>query len=348
MPDLNYIDHNSNNPLDNPYQQAYNDTCAIKSQQIILNDFGVPVTEDQLVQYSIDRGWYNGNGTAFGDIGKILVDAGIPCTQQDGANIYDLTNELAQGHKVIVTVDSGELWDNGILDWLKDIFMGETPDHALIVTDIDMSDPNDPKVILTDPGTGQSAEPYPLDQFMDAWGDSHNFMVSTDIPTPAAVEAFTENGMSEMHLPEVAGVDFDTFQDFHQYSHVIDDSMLPSLNDAFQMYPTMDTPNFDVLMNNFNLPYYDMSLIDPVAPLYDPLSFNYNDLNDPYWLSPIDTYTPDTSDITADSLETLEDLHQDALDHAQQCLDNGSYVSAQIWQNQALDIQCDIDNIILS
>ena len=31
----------------NPYQQTYPDTCAIKSQQLIMNDFGIPVTEDQ-------------------------------------------------------------------------------------------------------------------------------------------------------------------------------------------------------------------------------------------------------------------------------------------------------------
>lgn len=47
----------------NSIQQEYADTCAIKSQQLILNDFGVPVSEDQLVQYSIEHGWYSGDGT---------------------------------------------------------------------------------------------------------------------------------------------------------------------------------------------------------------------------------------------------------------------------------------------
>ena len=40
----------------NSIQQEYADTCAIKSQQLILNDFGVPVSEDQLVQYFIEHG----------------------------------------------------------------------------------------------------------------------------------------------------------------------------------------------------------------------------------------------------------------------------------------------------
>ena len=56
------------------FQQTYEDSCAIKSQQIILNEFGVPVTEDQCVQYSYEHGWYEGNGTgtSFEDIGKLL------------------------------------------------------------------------------------------------------------------------------------------------------------------------------------------------------------------------------------------------------------------------------------
>ena len=83
------------NPM-NPYQQSYSDTCAIKSQQLILSDFGIPITEDQLVQYSMDQGWYtgDGSGTHLSDVGKLLADAGIPCTQSVDANIYDLVDEL--------------------------------------------------------------------------------------------------------------------------------------------------------------------------------------------------------------------------------------------------------------
>jgi len=329
----------------NPYQQAYNDTCAIKSQQLILNDFGVPVTEDQLVQYSAEHGWYNGNGTAMEDVGKILADAGIPCTQTVDANAYDLANELAQGHKVIVAVDSEELWDNSILDWLKDIFLGDTPDHALIVAGIDMTDPNNPMVILTDPGTGQPAQPYPLDQFMDAWGDSQNFMVSTDVPTPSAIDTFTANGMSDMHLPEVAGVDFGTFQDFQSYSHLIEPTQLQDLNLAFQTYPTMPMPDFNMALDTYGLPTFDMSLFPTPTNYVDPFSFNYGGL-DMGWLDmSMNDYSIDDALIDAQTYNKLDDLHQDALDHAQQCLDDGMYISAQMWQQQARDIQHDMDNL---
>ena len=40
----------------NEVKQAYSDTCAIKSQQLILNEFGIPCTEDELIQFSYEHG----------------------------------------------------------------------------------------------------------------------------------------------------------------------------------------------------------------------------------------------------------------------------------------------------
>lgn len=347
MADISFKDFGDiiGNPV-NPYQQTYNDTCAIKSQQLILEEFGIHVSEDQLVQYSAEHGWYSGNGTQMSDVGKLMADAGIPCTQMQDANYYDLVDHLAHGHKVIVAVDSGELWNNGIGDWFKDMFVGDTPDHALIVAGIDRTDPNNPMVILTDPGTGQPAEPYPLDQFLDAWGDSKNFMVATDVPTPSAVESFTNSGLTDMHLPEIAGVDYSTFQDFHAYSHMIDPSQLADLNLAFQNYPTMDIPDFNMAMETYGLPYYDLSLFPPAEAFFNPMCFDYSALNNMNWIDPnFGMYTADTSAIDAQRFDTLNDLQQDAMAHAQQCLDDGMYSSAEMWQQQVTDIQHQIDNL---
>lgn len=325
----------------NPYLQMYKDTCAIKSQQLIMNDFGLYLSEDQLVQYSIDKGWYSGNGTMMQDVGKLLVEAGIPCSQSYAANVYDLVNELAQGHKVIVAVDSGELWDNGILDWLKDLFV-DTPDHALIVAGIDISNPDNPMVVLTDPGTGQPAQPYPLEQFMDAWKDSQNFMVSTQVPTPQSFELFKQYGMNEMHLPSVSGVDYDTFQNFRNYSHLVDQTSLPDLYSAFQEYPTIPDYNFNSVMHSCGLPYFDMNMMPFDSMAYNPYEFDYQALNVDNWMD-----FPSVSELETKihSFETLTNLHQEAVDYAKQCMDDGMYISAQMWQQQANDIQNQIDEL---
>jgi hypothetical protein len=327
----------------NSIQQEYADTCAIKSQQLILNDFGVPVSEDQLVQYSIEHGWYSGDGTGtqMGDVGKLLAEAGIPCTQTVNANVFDLANELAQGHKVIVGVDSGELWDNKLLGWWNDFFHGDTPDHALVVAGIDMADPNNPMVILTDPGTGQESQAYPMDQFMDAWSDSKHFMVSTDIPTPNAAEAFQSMG-EDYHLPVVAGVEYGTFDMFHNYSHYLPDAStwmaatdpMTLLYNAFDTMPTAPYLTFDDAIASVGLPPIDASLFSMNSP-FNPSSFNYDsfgyDLNNP---------------TVQHSIQSLENNYDDCMRYAQDAMDSGSPVTAQLFINQAHEAQNAIDNIV--
>lgn len=351
MADVNLI--SSVGDFTNPYQQTYPDTCAIKSQQLIMNDFGIPITEDQCVAYSVEHGWYTGDGTGTSpqDVGKLLVDSGIPCSQRENANVYDLANELAQGHKVIVGVDSGELWNNSILDWLKDIFMGNTPDHALIVAGIDMSDPNNPMVMLTDPGTGECAKPYPLSLFMDAWADSNCFMVSTDVAAPQQTEQMVANGLDEGHLAEVANVDYDTFTQFQDYSHQIDyPTQGAQLYDMFQSYPQMDIP-FDNAIAQWGLPAFDPNLTMPVVSNnIDPFSFNYIGLNDMSWMDTTAAFDTGTeiSDLQ-NHLNTLDKMQENldfAQEHAQQCMDDGMYISATMWQNQAHQIEGDIQDFM--
>lgn len=210
----------------NPILQQYSDTCAIKAQQLILNEFNIPCTEDELVQYSIEHGWYDGHGTSMDDVGKLLIDGGVPCTQQSNANAFDLMNELAQGHKIIVGVDSAELVKNDTLldklsNWFNDFFNGNTPDHALIVAGIDTTDPNNIQVIVTDPGTGDYHKAYPIEQFMDAWSDSECFMVSTDVSVPETSPQMANFDYSTGHIEDVGGVDYSEFQVFNDMSHGI-------------------------------------------------------------------------------------------------------------------------------
>lgn len=204
-------------------KQEFSDTCAIKSQQLILKDFGINVSELDLVQTSAANGWYNG-GTSPEDVGNLLELANIPITKQDNANVFNLVNELAQGHKVIVGLDSDELWHNdSISDKLKnlydDFFSGEHGDHALIVAGIDTSDPNNIQVIVTDPGSGEEGKPYPLEQFMDAWSDANCYMVSTNIPVPEVVSGMQNFNYELGHIESVAGMGYPDFQIFNDLSY---------------------------------------------------------------------------------------------------------------------------------
>lgn len=204
--------------LYNPVLQLYDDTCAIKSQQLILNQFGVECSEMDLIRYSEEHGWYDGHGTQINDVGNLLEEAGIEVTRMFDANVFNLVNELAQGHKVIVGVDAGELWGAPFHEWMEDFFMGEVPDHALLVTGVDMSDPDNIKIIVTDPGTGEVGRAYPIEQFMDAWADSSYFMCSTDIPAPPTAPGMENFDYLSGHIPTVAGMEYSQFLAFNDLS----------------------------------------------------------------------------------------------------------------------------------
>ncbi len=185
--------------------QGNEGVCAIRSQQIILRDYGIDVSLDELKQYAITNGWYDPSpegGTPMWAIGNLLLSCNVSCEQSVDNTVYDLINQLAQGHRVIVGVDANELWADrnhdviaGAKEWFKDFFVGETPNHALVVAGVDVNpdNPDDVKVILTDPGTGDLRIEYELDDFMDAWKDSQCFMVSTDTPAPLQYDPETGN-----------------------------------------------------------------------------------------------------------------------------------------------------------
>lgn len=155
-------------------------TCAVKSQQLILQLFDVEVTEQQLMDQAFEHGWLSVDGTPMGEIGKLLEMHGVETTTYYRGNVAVLMDELAQGHQVIVGVDSDELWSPN-----SEEIDDNAPDHAIIVTGIDATDPDNVRVIVTDPGKGEVIS-YDIETFVDAWSDSNCFMVATteapDIP----------------------------------------------------------------------------------------------------------------------------------------------------------------------
>lgn len=191
-------------------QQLAGDTCAVKSQQIIMKAFGVDIPEEVLTNESAIKGYYMpGVGSDPAQVGQLLNDHGIATHSMEGANVYDLVNELAQGHKVIVGVDSDELWRPS---FFNDLF-GEEANHALVVTGIDTTDPNNVKVLVTDPGNGDVIQSYGLEQFMDAWHDSNCMMVATNQAPPAIYAPTMINfdyGLG--HLPMIGDIPFEQYQ----------------------------------------------------------------------------------------------------------------------------------------
>jgi hypothetical protein len=197
-------------------QQTASDDCAIRAQQFIIEQFtGQKISEQSLEQEAEKNGWYDPGqgGTPIADIGKLLQDHGIPVDTYTNATVKELGSELAQGHKVIVAVNAEDLWKfDPALAGEVQASGGQTADHAVVVSGIDTSDPNDPKVLISDPGTGEALASYPLNDFLAAWKTSDFSMVATKDPAPSSLPEMTNFDYTTGHIPEVMGMPYDEFQ----------------------------------------------------------------------------------------------------------------------------------------
>lgn len=179
-------------------QQPDDHSCALRAQQIVLRDYGIDIPFEDLERIALEAGVYTENGTYTYDIGKVCEMAGVGVHRTEGNTIYDLTHELMQGHRVVVSVDANELWytdklTDRIKNWLDDAVGNQGGNHALIVAGVEVNsnNPNDVKVVLTDTGAGHLRIEYPMRQFLNAWKDSNCFMAATDIPALYQYDAAT-------------------------------------------------------------------------------------------------------------------------------------------------------------
>jgi len=229
--------------------QFYDDTCAIQSQHLVLKEFGIDVTQNEMIEVAKLNGWYvTGQGTPVEYVGKLLEHYGVDVKATEGNNIFNIANELSKGHQIIVGVDSGELV-HPELEVGEDYFEGERADHALVVVGIDTSDPSDVKVIVTDPGTGNRQWAYSEEQFVDAWKDSNCFMVTTE----KSPEEFNGGFFSALH--SFAGIPADTLEEItgadlseSQYVDIIYDLMVDNPDgwqDVIEQYPNIFHYNSD-------------------------------------------------------------------------------------------------------
>lgn len=319
-----YGEHGEN-IKDSNILQPDDHSCALRSQQIILRDYGVDIPFKDLEQISKNAGYYFDNGTYQDDIGKVIEMAGVGVHQIEGGTVYDLTNELAQGHRIIVSVDADELWYNDklsdkITNWISDRFVVQAGNHALIVAGIEVNpdNPNDVKVVLTDSGSGDLRVEYSLDQFMDAWQDSNCFMVATDVPAPYQYDAYTgmevpSNFAVEQHFnqfvaehsyqlnPDLINVPYGYQPAFTGHLDTISDVRY---EDFKVKYDLLQGAKSDAVIQSKNIPGMITALANDIKTLFGHHSEHVTDTHQPD--SHVNEFHPD-DDTTDDGIHHFDD-----------------------------------------
>ncbi len=149
--------------------------CSLECEKYILRKFNIEFDEEQLLQNAIKNGWQKETGTALHNVGRHLEAKGLAVARQYNASIDDIVNALNANDSVIVAVDGGELLGNRSEEIIEDILIGEIPDHTVVVLSCDTVNNC---VIVHDPNSPNSEDTYPIEQFVDAWNDSKNYLVT--------------------------------------------------------------------------------------------------------------------------------------------------------------------------
>lgn len=149
--------------------------CSLECEKYILRKRGIYFDEQQLLQNAVQRGWLKEDGTALHNVGRHLENAGLVVARQYKSSISDIEDALQRGDDVIVAVDSGELLNSGMDELKEDSLIGQIPDHTVVV--ISLNSCND-TITLFDPNPSSAEDTYPIKQFVDAWNDSKNYLLT--------------------------------------------------------------------------------------------------------------------------------------------------------------------------
>lgn len=252
--------------------QGHDPICAIRCQEIVLRDYGIQIPKDELTQFAAEKGWYHGHGTKEGDVGNLLEVCNVGTHTKHCDSVYDLINELKEGHRVIVAVDSHELWAEP--DSLEYKFYRHmtNADHALIVTsiEVDPANPENASVVLTDPGSGSIIR-YDMERFAHSWKDSNCFMMATDEPAPYQYNAETRCMEVSNFATDYTLQEFPFHNEFTDIWEVDDLGYVPYYGEGHLVNITDDllyedfmnsytTDSFDSLDDSFNMMNIDDSL----------------------------------------------------------------------------------------
>lgn len=161
--------------MDNWHVQETDFSCAVASQEFVIEELlGMEFDEAQLRRIAVENGWLTEQGTNFEDTGKLMELMGLTVERSFDNTFEDLCDSLSRGIHPVVGVDADELWNGEN----EELYMpGNDANHAIQVIGVDMSDPENPMVILNDSGVSNGCGAMvEKDVFMSAWEDSGGFM----------------------------------------------------------------------------------------------------------------------------------------------------------------------------
>lgn len=162
--------------------------CSFECEKFVLDKCGIEYDPQQLLKESIEYGWLKDAGTAIYNIGRHCENMGLHVKRKYQASFSDIRQAIEEGKYVIVAIDGGELLGNKNDEETEDLYVGEFTDHTIVVVSLDIVKQT---ITVYDPNSSHCEDTYPLNQFINAWNDSKNYLITitpnnmkTYIPKP--------------------------------------------------------------------------------------------------------------------------------------------------------------------
>lgn len=170
---------------DNPY--GFQGTCGLVSCEDVLRQFGIEVTEADVVRHAASAGLCTvtenpreSGGTTEYSQARILTDAGLPAHAEFGRSLSDLAQWVVEGRGIILEVNAGELWNNAAA------YDGGRANHAICLTGAAL-DPRTGELLgfwTNDSGRahpGDAGRYVAIDLMQRMWADAGGSAVITDV-----------------------------------------------------------------------------------------------------------------------------------------------------------------------
>lgn len=169
---------------DNPF--GFRGTCGLCSCELIMRQFGIEITEADVVAYAREHRLCNTRGhprmrggTSVAQQARILSDFGVPAHYETARVLDDLAASIQQGRGVILAVDAGVLWNDA------NYYDGQA-NHAVTAIGV-ARDPGTGQIqgfYINDTGTGASGRFVDIATMDEAWVKMGGACVVTDQAYP--------------------------------------------------------------------------------------------------------------------------------------------------------------------
>jgi hypothetical protein len=163
---------------------GYQGTCGLCSVQDIANQYDLPISENDIVKFAAEHHLCDTHGkpddqggTTLETQAQLLADMGIMALPQKGMTVDQLASTFESGHKVIIEVNAGVLFQGVLPDNVCANAVGTNPNepnHAIVVTGI-VRDPQTGAVIgiyVNDSGYPLPAQFISTEHLQAGWANT--------------------------------------------------------------------------------------------------------------------------------------------------------------------------------